>query len=91
MNYPNKQSDRTFNSENLYEAKDWMRLSEELFQRLLEYMAKNKSTIVVKHEFDPQSFMQGYSFIIDGFNLSINGFCYKPENVESFLNSKASK
>lgn len=63
-------------------------IPEPLAERLCLYLADKKEVVDMKECYDPQSGWRGFDFCIGNKNLSLNGYRFRPNNVESFLNGE---
>ena len=54
-------------------------------KKLCNYLQKNNKVVDMTESYDPQSGWSGFNFIIGDQDLSVNGFCFSPERVDSFL------
>ena len=54
-------------------------------KKLCNYLEKNNKVVDMTETYDPQSGWSGFNFIIGDQDLSVNGFCFSPERVDSFL------
>ena len=65
--------------------KDRFKLSDKVATELCDHLKKTKNTIDVKDTFDPQSGWSGHTFEIEGYDISINGYCFSKKNLRDYL------
>jgi len=69
-------------------VKNFCAIDEDLADRLCKYLAAENKTVDVEECFDGASCWSGYHFIVDGKDLSLNGYCFSEIELDYFLKSK---
>lgn len=65
-------------------------ISENSTKRLCEYLKYKGEVVNVTETYDVINEWLGFDFVIENDNLSINGYSFKGENVDKFLDNKLS-
>ena len=67
------------------------RIGPDSVNRLIEYLRNTNTRIEIIECYDPQSGWHGESFILDGVDLSGNGYCFSERSLNNHLDSKLTK
>lgn len=66
-------------------VKNFPKIDENLAERLCLYLREKNKLVDVIECYDGQSGWKGENFIVNGKDLSINGYCFSASNLDTFL------
>jgi hypothetical protein len=56
-------------------------------ERLIRHLVKSGGTVRITECYDGRSGWRGESFVLDGIDLSVNGYCFSEKSLINYLKS----
>lgn len=63
-----------------------LKIDDETANELINYLQLNNKAVTIRECYDSQSGWQGFHFIIDNNDLSLNGYCFSSKRLNNYLN-----